>query len=92
MIKYRLLAQIILCHFPIFSPGSRLVAASKAGMPTVGEPAVALQLSNSSKTAANALNELQVAADKAAEACGSLEIDNALAAVKELEGQVKGHS
>uniref|UniRef100_A0A7M5V5A6 Talin n=1 Tax=Clytia hemisphaerica TaxID=252671 RepID=A0A7M5V5A6_9CNID len=69
-------------------PGSRLVANSKAAVPTVGDNAVALQLSNSSKNTQNALNELRIAAEKAAEACGSLEIDNALAAVKALEQQL----
>ncbi|XP_057316525.1 talin-2-like isoform X2 [Hydractinia symbiolongicarpus] len=66
-------------------PASKLVANSKAAVPTVGDNAVAYQLNNSQKNTQNALNELRIAAEKAAEACGSLEIDNALAAVKELE-------
>jgi len=41
-----------------------LVANSKAAVPTVGDNAVALQLSNSSKNTQNALNELRIAAEK----------------------------
>lgn len=40
------------------------MANSKAVVPTVGDNAVALQLSNSSKNAQNALNELRIAAEK----------------------------
>jgi talin len=66
-----------------------MVANSKAVVPTVGDNAVALQLSDAGKNTHNALDELRIAAEKAAEACGSLEIDNALTAVKALEDQLE---
>ncbi|XP_047132289.1 talin-2 isoform X2 [Hydra vulgaris] len=68
---------------------AKFIAHSKAAVPTVGDNAVALQLSNAGKNVQNSLNELRYAAEKAAEACGSLEIDNALAAVKALEVELE---
>ena len=43
---------------------SRLVAASKAALPTVGDPVAATQLANFAKSTAQALGELRDAADK----------------------------
>lgn len=62
--KYNLKILKINIKKCIFQPGSKLVANSKAVVPTVGDNAVALQLSNSSKNAQNALNELRIAAEK----------------------------
>ena len=61
-----------------------MVAAAKAAVPTVGDQAAALQLGNFAKATALALAELRSASTKAAEVCGSLEIDSAIATVKEL--------
>jgi talin len=61
-----------------------MVAAAKAAVPTVGDQAAALQLGNFAKATALALAELRAASTKAAEVCGSLEIDSAIATVKEL--------
>lgn len=61
-----------------------MVAAAKAAVPTVGDQAAALQLGNFAKATALALAELRAASTKAAEVCGSLEIDSAVATVKEL--------
>ena len=60
------------------------MAAAKAAVPTVGDQAAALQLGNFAKATAVALAELRAASNKAAEVCGSLEIDSAIATVKEL--------
>ncbi|XP_066931569.1 talin-2-like isoform X1 [Clytia hemisphaerica] len=70
-------------------PGNKLVANSKAAVPTVADNAAALQLTKSGKNTQVALDELRSAADKAAEACGSLEIDEALNAVKILEEEIR---
>lgn len=65
-------------------PTSKLVANSKAALPTIGDPITATQLANFAKSTASSLGDLRDAADKAAEACGTLEIDSALDAVSSL--------
>lgn len=65
-----------------------MVAAAKAAVPTVGDQAAALQLGNFAKSTAIALAELRAASAKAAEVCGSLEIDSAIARVKELSKEM----
>ena len=45
-------------------PSGRLVAASKAAVPTVSDPASALQLGNFAKSTAAAVSELRNAASK----------------------------
>uniref|UniRef100_A0A8C1L4F7 Talin 1 n=1 Tax=Cyprinus carpio TaxID=7962 RepID=A0A8C1L4F7_CYPCA len=62
-----------------------MVTAAKATVPTISDQASAMQLSQCSKTLASALAELRTAAQKAQEACGPLEIDNALTMVRGLE-------
>ncbi|XP_031750913.1 talin-1 isoform X3 [Xenopus tropicalis] len=66
-------------------PGAKLVAAGKAAVPTVSDPASAMQLGQCTKNLASALAELRTAAQKAHEACGPLEIDSALNLVRSLE-------
>ncbi|XP_060764635.1 talin-1 [Neoarius graeffei] len=66
-------------------PGAKMVTAAKATVPTISDQASAMQLSQCAKNLANALAELRTAAQKAQEACGPLEIDNALNAVRGLE-------
>lgn len=68
----------------VVNPGVKMVAAAKAAHPTVGDPAAALQLANAAKQAALALAELRSAQAKAADACGSLEIDSAVESVNQL--------
>lgn len=68
-----------------------MVAAAKAAVPTVGDQAAALQLGNFAKATAMALSELRAASTKAAEVCGSLEIDSAIATVKELSKEMVGY-
>ena len=68
-----------------------MVAAAKAAVPTVGDQAAALQLGNFAKATAMALAELRAASGKAAEVCGSLEIDSAIATVKELSKEMSGY-
>lgn len=67
-----------------------MVAAAKAAVPTVGDQAAALQLGNFAKATALALAELRAASTKAAEVCGSLEIDSAIATVKGLSKEMSG--
>ncbi|KAM6976274.1 talin-1 [Tautogolabrus adspersus] len=66
-------------------PGAKMVTASKATVPTISDQASAMQLSQCAKNLAGALAELRTAAQKAQEACGPLEIDNALTTVRDLE-------
>ncbi|XP_065063830.1 talin-like isoform X3 [Rhopilema esculentum] len=70
-------------------PSVKMVANAKAAVPTVGDNAVAMQLSTTAQNTAMALIELKNAAGKAAEACGSLEIDNALETVRNLEKELE---
>uniref|UniRef100_A0A667YXX3 Talin 1 n=1 Tax=Myripristis murdjan TaxID=586833 RepID=A0A667YXX3_9TELE len=66
-------------------PGAKMVTAAKATVPTIGDQASAMQLSQCAKNLASALAELRTASQKAQEACGPLEIDNALSTVRGLE-------
>uniref|UniRef100_A0A667YQP0 Talin 1 n=1 Tax=Myripristis murdjan TaxID=586833 RepID=A0A667YQP0_9TELE len=72
-------------HLVIFVPGAKMVTAAKATVPTIGDQASAMQLSQCAKNLASALAELRTASQKAQEACGPLEIDNALSTVRGLE-------
>ncbi|KAJ3605813.1 hypothetical protein NHX12_027857 [Muraenolepis orangiensis] len=66
-------------------PGAKMATSAKATVPTIGEQASAMQLSQCAKNLASALAELRTAAQKAQEACGPLEIDNALSMIRGLE-------
>uniref|UniRef100_H3CHP1 Talin 1 n=1 Tax=Tetraodon nigroviridis TaxID=99883 RepID=H3CHP1_TETNG len=70
-------------------PGAKMVAASKATVPTITDQASAMQLSQCAKNLAGALAELRTASQKAQEACGPLEIDNALSTVRKLEKDIQ---
>ncbi|XP_053719411.1 talin-1 isoform X1 [Synchiropus splendidus] len=70
-------------------PGAKMVTASKATVPTISDQASAMQLSQCAKNLASALAELRTATQKAQEACGPLEIDNALSMVRGLEKDIK---
>ncbi|KAM3910355.1 LOW QUALITY PROTEIN: talin-1-like [Leptodactylus fuscus] len=66
-------------------PGGKLSLLEKAAVPTVSDPASAMQLGQCTKNLATALAELRTAAQKAQEACGPLEIDSALNLIRSLE-------
>ncbi|XP_042191585.1 talin-1 [Callorhinchus milii] len=66
-------------------PGAKMVAAARATIPTVGEQASAMQLSQCAKNLANTLQELRAAAQKAQEACGPLAMDSALSQIRTME-------
>ncbi|KAJ8392765.1 hypothetical protein AAFF_G00072490 [Aldrovandia affinis] len=66
-------------------PGAKMVTAARATVPTIGDQSSAMQLSQCAKNLATALAELRTAAQKAQEACGPLEIDNAISVVRGLE-------
>uniref|UniRef100_A0A669BSW6 Talin 1 n=1 Tax=Oreochromis niloticus TaxID=8128 RepID=A0A669BSW6_ORENI len=70
-------------------PGAKMVTASKAAVPTISDQASAMQLSQCAKNLASALAELRTASQKAQEACGPLEIDNALSMVRDLEKEIQ---
>lgn len=69
-IKYSLITLICECVYSVYvcvcllQPSGRLVAASKAAVPTVSDPASALQLGNFAKSTAAAVSELRNAASK----------------------------
>eukprot|EP00061_Rhincodon_typus_P013315 g39617.t1 len=66
-------------------PGTKMVAAARATVPTIGDQASAMQLSQCAKNLANTLQELRAAAQKAQDACGPLEIDSSLNQIRTLE-------
>ncbi|XP_068429849.1 talin-1 isoform X2 [Clinocottus analis] len=70
-------------------PGAKMVAASKATVPNIGDQASAMQLSQCAKNLASALAELRATSQKAQEACGPLEIENALSMVRNLEKDIQ---
>uniref|UniRef100_M3ZZJ2 Talin 1 n=1 Tax=Xiphophorus maculatus TaxID=8083 RepID=M3ZZJ2_XIPMA len=70
-------------------PGAKMVTACKATVPTINDQASAMQLSQCAKNLASALAELRTASQKAQDACGQLEIDNALNMVKDLEKNIQ---
>lgn len=53
-----------ICHAIFFQPTTKLVANSKAALPTIGDPITATQLANFAKSTATSLGELREAADK----------------------------
>ncbi|XP_024119677.2 talin-1-like [Oryzias melastigma] len=66
-----------------------MVTAAKATVPTISDQASAMQLSQCAKNLASALAELRTASQKAQDACGQLEIDNALVMVRDLEKDIQ---
>ncbi|XP_013858220.1 talin-1 isoform X2 [Austrofundulus limnaeus] len=70
-------------------PGAKMVTACKATVPTITDQASAMQLSQCAKNLASALAELRTASQKAQDACGQLEIDNALNMVRDLEKDIQ---
>uniref|UniRef100_F6WWU2 Talin-2 n=1 Tax=Ciona intestinalis TaxID=7719 RepID=F6WWU2_CIOIN len=69
-------------------PATKMVAYSKAVVPTVSEKSTALQLANCTKKLALAVAELKTAAVKAGEVCGASGIDAALETVTALDRQL----
>ncbi|XP_059140472.1 talin-2-like isoform X4 [Physella acuta] len=66
-------------------PASRLIGAANAAAPTVSDQAAALNLHNAVKFMSSAIAELRSSANKAQEACTSLEIDSALDQLGDLD-------
>lgn len=59
-------------------PATRMIASSNAAAPNVADQASVLNLHSSVKAMAATVSELRIAAAKAQEACGSLELESAL--------------
>ncbi|XP_042904301.1 talin-2 isoform X1 [Parasteatoda tepidariorum] len=72
----------------MLQPGNKMVAASKAAIPTITDPSTSLQLNNATKQMINALMELRSSLIKAQEACGSLELENALDLIRGLDDEL----
>lgn len=81
------LALISSCEM-MLQPGNKMVAASKAAMPTITDQSATLQLNNATKQMTNALTELRSSLLKAQEACGSLELENALDLIRSLDDEL----
>ncbi|GIY58862.1 talin-2 [Caerostris extrusa] len=81
------LALISSCE-AVLQPGNKMVSASKAALPTITDQSTSLQLSNASKQMSNALMELRTSMMKAQEACGSLELENALDLIRSLDDEL----
>jgi talin len=70
-------------------PGSRVVQASRAALPTVADQASAMALGQSSQQLSTALNDLRTATGRAREACGpGLELDSAERLIAELREEL----
>eukprot|EP00117_Sycon_ciliatum_P044924 scpid3709/ scgid32340/ Talin-1 len=84
-------AQLGLIHScqQLAQPTSRLVAACKAAVPTIGDSAAALQLSNFSKSLSALLVDLSTSAKAALQTCGSLELDSAADNVRQLSKDIE---
>ncbi|CAM9487463.1 talin-2 [Lampetra fluviatilis] len=82
------LALITASH-NFLQPGTKMVAAAKASVPTVTDQASSMQLGQCAKNLATCLAELRTAAQKAQDACGTLEIDSALDLVRSLEAELQ---
>ncbi|XP_036442190.1 talin-2a isoform X4 [Colossoma macropomum] len=80
---------LIIASQNFLQPGSKMVASAKSSVPTVGDQAAAMQLGQCAKNLATSLAELRTAAQKAYEACGSMEIDSALTAVQTLRNELQ---
>ncbi|XP_039255853.1 talin-2-like isoform X8 [Styela clava] len=80
--------QLINASTDFVQPGSKMVASSKAVVPTISDQATALQLTNFTKKLATAIAELKTATLKASEVCGPSEIDTALETVRALDQQL----
>uniref|UniRef100_T1J0N6 FERM domain-containing protein n=1 Tax=Strigamia maritima TaxID=126957 RepID=T1J0N6_STRMM len=74
----------------LIQPCTKMISASKSAVPTIADQASSLQLNNCSKQLATALAELRSALGKAQEACGTLEIDNALDIIRALDNELEG--
>ncbi|GFY46974.1 talin-2 [Trichonephila inaurata madagascariensis] len=81
------LALISSCE-AMLQPGNKMVSASKAAIPTITDQSTSLQLSNATKQMINALMELRTSLLKAQEACGSLELENALDLIRGLDDEL----
>ncbi|XP_054631545.1 talin-2 isoform X2 [Dunckerocampus dactyliophorus] len=80
---------LILASQSFLQPGSKMVVSVKSAVPTVADQAAAMQLGQCAKNLATCLAELRMAAQKAHEACGPLEIDSALKTVQTLKCELQ---
>ncbi|XP_050033509.1 talin-2 isoform X1 [Dermacentor andersoni] len=74
----------------LIPPASQMVSSSKGCVPTIVEPACAMQLNNATKQTSSALSDLRIALDKAQETCGrqQQEIDSAMDRIRELDQEL----
>lgn len=70
-------------------PSIKLIDAANAALPTVIDPAAALNLTNCVKTMSSALAELRSCTGKATDMCRALEIDSALEELNQLDKELE---
>ncbi|XP_061734573.1 talin-2a isoform X1 [Nerophis ophidion] len=80
---------LIIASQNFLQPGSKMVTSTKSSVPTVTDQAAAMQLGQCAKNLATCLAELRMAAQKAHEACGPMEIDSALTAIQTLKNELQ---
>lgn len=84
--------QLIQSSEAFVDPTTRMVAGSKAAIPTISDPGSSLQMRNAAQDLDEAINDLKTSILKAQEACcSSFEIDNAIDSCKELIGEVNDY-
>ncbi|XP_048515080.1 talin-1 isoform X2 [Athalia rosae] len=69
-------------------PGSSVIKAARAVVPTVSDQASAMQLNNSSQQLGSTLSDLRSAVTRAREACGGLELDAAEELINSLKDEL----
>ena len=69
-------------------PGTAVVKAARAVLPTVTDQASALQLNNTSQQLGSSLTDLRSAVTRAREACGGLELDAAEELINSLKDEL----
>ncbi|XP_006619662.1 talin-1 [Apis dorsata] len=70
-------------------PGTAVVKAARAVLPTVTDQASALQLNNTSQQLGASLSDLRSAVTRAREACGGLELDAAEELINSLKDELR---
>ncbi|XP_046826022.1 talin-1 isoform X2 [Vespa velutina] len=70
-------------------PGTAVIKAARAVLPTVTDQASAMQLNNTSQQLGSSLADLRSAVTRAREACGGLELDAAEELINSLKDELK---
>lgn len=75
--------------FLLSQPGSHVIQASRAVLPTVHDQASALQLNNTTQQFATSCSELRSAVSRARASCSGLELDAAAQIIRSLQRELE---